>query len=150
MKKSVLFLVSFAGNRIICYHAECGMFGVPVADIPEFARRPPAMVRCVVEPDVEPQGGKYVSLSDFEVATFTPFVGLEDHQRSNQAPGPIRPSAEAFAELIKHHVPGHHEIEGISINGQTGRIIVSTLHEGLEAQHIIEQLDHETPGRSEA
>lgn len=51
-------------------------------------------------------------------------------QNYNQTEGPHRPTAEWLRNMMQL-IPNHHEIRAISINGQTGRIVVETYHEGL-------------------
>lgn len=56
------------------------------------------------------------------------------NQELYQAPGPHRPKAGVLASMLDA-IPRHLQVEAISINGQTGKIVIETYHEGLEQQH---------------
>jgi hypothetical protein len=53
---------------------------------------------------------------------------MSDTQSYNQALGPHRPLPRVLASMLDS-IPKHMEIEAISINGQTGTIIVECYHE---------------------
>lgn len=53
---------------------------------------------------------------------------MSDIQAYNQALGPHRPLPAILAAMLDS-IPKHMEVEAISINGQTGRIIVGCYHE---------------------
>lgn len=56
---------------------------------------------------------------------------MNELHETEQANGPLRPTCERLKELLDL-VPKHHEIMAIAINGQTGKVVVQTWHEGLE------------------
>lgn len=49
----------------------------------------------------------------------------------NQADGPHRPLPKILAAMLDS-VPSHCEVRSVAINGQTGKITIELLHEGLE------------------
>lgn len=53
-------------------------------------------------------------------------------QEIEQAEGPHRPTAEKLGLMLLRLIPSHFEVRAISINGQTGTILVDVRHEDME------------------
>jgi len=59
---------------------------------------------------------------------------VSDTQSYNQALGPHRPLPGILAAMLDA-VPKQCEVEAISINGQTGRIIIEVYHDGAKMNY---------------
>ena len=55
-------------------------------------------------------------------------------QEVQQCHGPCRPKAGVLASMLDT-IPSHMGVSAVSINGQTGKIVIETYYEGLEQQH---------------
>ncbi len=55
-------------------------------------------------------------------------------QEYTQADGPHRPRAEILATMLDS-VPSHLEVRAISINGQTGDVVIELYHDGMDIHH---------------
>lgn len=60
---------------------------------------------------------------------------MTEIQQRTQCDGPRRPTAKRLA-LVLSRLPDHHEIRAVSVNGQSGEIVIESTHEDLE--HITE------------
>lgn len=57
---------------------------------------------------------------------------MSSTQSHNQAAGPQRPRRRILSKILEQ-IPGHIEVEAISINGQTDRVCVEATHEDMAA-----------------
>lgn len=55
-------------------------------------------------------------------------------QESQQCHGPHRPTKDKILQCL-NKMPHHLEVSAISINGQTGTVIIEFYHEGLEDKY---------------
>lgn len=56
---------------------------------------------------------------------------MTEHQQLQQCDGPLRPTVKKLVELLRR-LPSHAEIRAVTVNGQTGKVLIETYYEGLE------------------